>query len=164
MSKEILVATKDVVVGTVEDHKKQTKADGSAVKVIACKIDDKAYADSIKNAGLDMKTVNAIKEHDASYIENITRDAVAAGAQILSDNKEADKVVFVGPYAGDKVSAYTSKIIVDVNREVKVNNIATKEVSYRPDFKVEVVNKFQKTGDALKNDMRTLLQEKLANS
>lgn len=68
MSKEILVATKDVVVGSVEESKKLTKEDGNAVRVITCEVDGSVYIESLKEAGLDIKTVKALQKHDSEYL------------------------------------------------------------------------------------------------
>lgn len=164
MSKEFLVATKDVTVGELSPHKKQLKEDGSPVNVIACTVDGSAYVESLGRAGLDMKTVKAVQTHDSEYLTQLQKDAATAGAELLKKNPEADRVVFVAPYGSDKLTKNTSSAVIEVDRSKKILNVATKEVSYQPAIKMDVINKFQKNGDAIKKELKQILQDKLADN
>lgn len=164
MSKEILVATKDVVVGSVEESKKLTKEDGSAVRVITCEVDGSVYVESLKEAGLDIKTVKALQKHDSEYLVKLQKEAAAAGAQILKENPEADRVLFVAPYQGDKVTRASSRADVEIIRSKKSFNPLTKEVTYGPAIGMSVVNKFQKNGAEDKKEILALLQDRLASN
>ena len=164
MSNKILVATKDVTVGELAPHKKQLKEDGSPVNVIACTVDGSAYVESLGRAGLDMKTVKAVQTHDSEYLTQLQKDAASAGADILKKNPEADKVVFVAPYGADKLTKNTSSTVIEIDRSKKVLNVATKEVSYQPAIRMDVINKCQKNGDAVKKELKQILQDRLADN
>lgn len=164
MPKEILVATKALNVGETKPHKSLVSEAGAPLNVVKCKIDGSVYADSLDAAGLDIATVKDIQKHDTKYLENIQKEAITAAAEILNNQKDIDQVVFIAPYGADKLTNNTSRVEMVVDRTKKFTNIQTHEAIYRPNISTNVVNKFQKNGDALKTELKDLLQDRLANN
>ena len=162
--KDLTVATGSVSIGDVENHKKQTKEDGSPLSVITCTVDGGAYIESLEKAGLKIEDLKKFQKHDAEYLATIQKDAAVAGAKILKENKDADRVVFVAPYGAEKLSSYTSNATIEIDRAKKVTNIATKETSIVPTISCKVTNKFQKASDSLKKELKHTLQAQLANN
>ena len=160
--KDLTVATGSVSIGEVTAHKKQTKEDGSPLSVITCTVDGGAYVQSLEKHGLKLEDLKKFQKHDAEYLTELQKDAADAGAKILKENKDADRVVFVAPYGADKLSNYTSNATIEIDRVKKVVNLATKETSYVPTISCKVTNKFQKTSDNLKKELKHILQSQLA--
>ena len=162
MPSKILVATKELGLTDAVPHKSMVTPDGRPVNVVKCKVDGSVYVESLEAAGLSLDTVKKIQEHDSNYLANLQKEAAVAGATILNEQKDVDQVVFVAPYGADKLSGYTSRVEIQLDRSKKFVSMQTKEETFRPSISCNVVNKFQKAGDKLKNELKDILQDRLA--
>lgn len=152
-----VVAGLKVETGSLVDGKPD--ANGKTLKVIECKVDDKAYAAGLEAAGLSMKTVKEVVNYNESYIKSIATDAADAGTNILKENKDADRVIFVAPYLTDAPNSRSSHIDIVIDRAKDIN-IPGKGIEVRPYMGIQVVNKSEKLGKHLK-DLRDGLLENI---
>lgn len=158
MAKEIVVGNNPIVVGEIVSE----KTSKGEQKVINCDIDSGLYKSQAEEAGLDFKVVTQVNNFNGKYIHETADAAIRAGVTILEENKDADRVVFTAPYINEKLTSRTSRLDIVVDRAKDIV-IPGKGVEVRPAYGIKVVNKMDKLPDSYADNLKLLMQEKLAN-
>ena len=158
MAKEIVVGGSPIVIGEVVTGK---TSKGEDQKVINCDIDSGLYKSEAEAAGLDFKVVTQVNNFNGKYIHETYSAAVKAGVAILEENKDADRVEFTAPYINDKITSRSSRLEMSVDR-CKDVLIPGKGVEQRPVMAIKVVNKMDKLPSSYADDLKLLMQERLA--
>ena len=158
MAKDLLVGTSPIVIGEVVTEK---TSKGEDQKVINCDIDAGLYKSEAEAAGLDFKVVTQVNNFNGKYIHETYSAAVKAGVAILEENKDADRVEFTAPYINDKITSRSSRLEMSVDR-CKDVLIPGKGVEQRPVMAIKVVNKMDKLPSSYVDDLKLLMQERLA--
>lgn len=158
MAKEIVVGGSPIVIGEVVTGK---TSKGEDQKVINCDIDAGLYKSEAESAGLDFEVVTQVNNFNGKYIHETYSAAVKAGVAILEENKDADRVEFTAPYINDKITSRSSRLEMSVDR-CKDVLIPGKGVEQRPVMAIKVVNKMDKLPSSYVDDLKLLMQERLA--
>lgn len=158
MAKEIVVGGSPIVIGEVVTGK---TSKGEDQKVINCDIDAGLYKSEAESAGLDFEVVTQVNNFNGKYIHETYSAAVKAGVAILEENKDADRVEFTAPYINDKITSRSSRLEISVDR-CKDVLIPGKGVEQRPVMAIKVVNKMDKLPSSYADDLKLLMQERLA--
>ncbi len=158
MAKEIVVGGSPIVIGEVVTGK---TSKGEDQKVINCDIDAGLYKSEAESAGLDFEVVTQVNNFNGKYIHETYSAAVKAGVAILEENKDADRVEFTAPYINDKITSRSSRLEMSVDR-CKDVLIPGKGVEQRPVMAIKVVNKMDKLPSSYADDLKLLMQERLA--
>ena len=159
MAKDLVVGGNPIVIGEIVNEK---TSKGDEQKVINCDIDAGLYKSEAEAAGLDFKVVTQVNNFNGKYIHETADAAIRAGVAILEENKDADRVTFTAPYLNENLTSRTSKIEIAVDRAKDVL-IPGKGVEVRPVYGVKVINKMDKLPSSYADDLKLLMQEKLAN-
>lgn len=158
MAKDLIVGNSPIVIGEIVGEK---TSKGDDQKVINCDIDTGLYKSAAEEAGLDFKVVTQVNNFNGKYIHETADAAIRAGVSILEENKDADRVTFTAPYLSDNITSRTSRIEIAVDRSKDVL-IPGKGVEQRPVYGVKVVNKMDKLPSKYADELKLLMQEKLA--
>ena len=158
MAKEIVVGGSPIVIGEVVTGK---TSKGEDQKVINCDIDAGLYKSEAESAGLDFEVVTQVNNFNGKYIHETYSAAVKAGVAILEENKDADRVEFTAPYINDKITSRSSRLEMSVDR-CKDVLIPGKGVEQRPVMAIKVINKMDKLPSSYSDDLKLLMQERLA--
>lgn len=158
MAKDLVVGGNPIVIGEIVNEK---TSKGDEQKVINCDIDAGLYKSEAEAAGLDFKVVTQVNNFNGKYIHETYAASVRAGVAILEENKEVDRVEFTAPYINDNITSRTSKIEMAVDR-CKDVLIPGKGVEQRPVMSIKVINKMDKLPSSYADDLKLLMQEKLA--
>lgn len=158
MAKEIVLGGNPIVVGEIVVEK---TSKGEDLKVINCDVDSGMYKSEAEAAGLDFKVVTRVNNFNGKYIHETYSAAVKAGVAILEENKDADRVEFTAPYINDHLTSRTSKLEMSVDR-CKDVLIPGKGIEQRPVMSIKVINKMDKLPSSYADDLKLLMQEKLA--